>query len=91
MKNQEAYKRVEKRVEQKLGLYVHIGAYLVVNLFLIGFNLSVSPETYWFQWPLVGWGIGLLFHALTVFLLYDSTGIRERMIEKEMEKEGLKS
>ena len=92
MHNQDdAYQRVEKRVEEKLGLYIHIAAYIIINLFLIGLNLSVSPEAYWFQWPLIGWGIGLLFHALTVFLLYGKAGIRERMIEKEMREEGLKS
>jgi hypothetical protein len=90
MKDQEVYQSVEKRIEGKLGLYTHIAVYIIVNLFLIGLNLAVSPETYWFQWPLIGWGIGLLFHALTVFPLYGGSGIRERMIEKEMKKEALK-
>ena len=26
-----------------------------------------TPGTWWFQWPLLGWGIGLAFHFKAVF------------------------
>lgn len=45
----------------------HLRTYLVVNTFLIGLNVLGSPITeprhFWAIWPLLGWGLGLFFHA----------------------------
>ncbi|MEZ4712958.1 MAG: 2TM domain-containing protein [Caldilineaceae bacterium] len=90
MTDQREYERIEKKVEEKLGVYIHLAVYLVINLFLIALNLSLSPDAYWFQWPLIGWGIGLLFHVLGVFVFGEGTAIKKRMLEDEMRKEGLK-
>jgi hypothetical protein len=54
---------------------------------LIIINLSSSSQNLWFQWPLIGWGIGVLFHGLGVFVFSGKPAITERMIEKEMKKE----
>lgn len=91
MKDQEVIQRVEKRVEEKLGFYIHLSAYIVVNLLLIALNLSTSPEAYWFQWPLFGWGIGVILHGLSVFVFGAGSAIRKRLIDAEMKKEGAKS
>jgi hypothetical protein len=48
----------------RLALYLHLAAYLSVNLLLILINLGTTPGYLWFQWPLCGWGIGLLAHAV---------------------------
>jgi hypothetical protein len=34
-------------------------------LFLI--DITTSPDMLWFYWPLFGWGLGLVVHALRVF------------------------
>lgn len=31
------------------------------------FHLVTSPEELCFYWPLLGWGIGIIAHALSVF------------------------
>ena len=85
MKNQEAYKKAEKRVEAKIGFYTHLAVYITINILLIIINLITSTAYLWFKWPLIGWGIGVFFHALGVFVL--SRRLKEEMIEKEMEKE----
>ena len=85
MKNQEAYKKAEKRVEAKIGFYTHLAVYIAINILLIIINLITSAAYLWFKWPLIGWGIGVLFHALGVFVL--SGQFKEEMIEKEMEKD----
>lgn len=90
MTDQELHTRVETRVENKLGFYIHLAVYLVINLSLVALNLSTSPASYWFQWPLIGWGIGLVLHALIVFLFGEGSAIRERMIDQEMKREALK-
>ena len=86
MENQEAYQRAEKKVEAKFGFYSHLAVYMAVNTLLIVINLSTSPYYLWFKWPLIGWGIGLFVHALSVFFI--SARFKEQMVEKEMEKEG---
>ena len=87
MENQEAYQRAKKRVEAKVGFYIHLSVYIAVNILLIIINLSSSTKDLWFQWPLIGWGIGVLFHGLGVFVFSGKPVITERMIEKEMKKE----
>jgi 2TM domain len=56
--------------DAKLGFYIHLGVYLLVNAGLIAINLNRTPDHWWFQWPLLGWGIGVLAHGLAVFLAH---------------------
>jgi hypothetical protein len=86
MEDQEAYQRAKKRVEAKIGFYTHLAVYLGVNILLIIINLTRSRESLWFFWPLLGWGIGLLFHGLGVFVFSGPSSLKERMILKEMKK-----
>lgn len=54
------------RVLQDRPFLVHLAAYVGVNLLLIVIDLTTSPGTYWFQWPLLGWGLGILGHGVAV-------------------------
>ena len=90
MKNQEAHQRAKKKVEAKIGFYIHLSVYIAVNILLIIINLSTSTEYYWFKWPLIGWGIAVFFHAMGVFVFSGKSAIKEQMIEKEMKKEASK-
>ncbi len=47
--------------------WIHLGIFVVVNAGLITLNLVRSPDKYWFQWVLLGWGAGLLLNAYRVF------------------------
>ncbi len=87
METQEAYKRAQKRVADKVGFYIHFAIYLIVSIMLISVNLNSSSEYLWFKWPVMGWGIGILFHAMGVYVFYGKSLITRRMIEKEMERE----
>jgi hypothetical protein len=46
---------------------MHLAIFLVVNAGLITLNLVRTPDRYWFQWVLLGWGAGLLLNAYQVF------------------------
>ena len=36
-------------------------------------------------YPLLGWGLGLVLHGVSVFLLGTGSGLRERMVQRERE------
>ena len=63
------YEAAEKRAEDLQGFYTHLLVYGVVNLGLFVINLLTKGDggTWWFYWPLAGWGIGLAIHALVTF------------------------
>jgi len=90
MNNQEAYQRAKKRVTAKVRFYRHLTIYIAVSILLIIINVSTSTEYLWFIWPLMGWGLAVLLHALRVFAFSGESGVTERMIEKEMEREAAK-
>ncbi len=89
MENHEGYQRAKKRVEVKIGFYIHLAVYAGVNILLIIINLSTSPQYIWFKWPLLGWGIGVFFHGMSIFVFSGKKlkGIKEKMIEKEINRE----
>jgi hypothetical protein len=61
------------------GFYVHLTVYLLVNALLIGINLGTSTQHLWFKWPLLGWGVGLLAHAIAAFALPRRVRTRRRL------------
>jgi hypothetical protein len=78
--------KATRRVDAKIGLWIHLVVYVAVNTLLMVINLFTSVDYLWFWWPLLGWGVGLLFHALLVMFFSRGLSIRQRMIEKEMRK-----
>lgn len=82
------YQKAKERIEAIKDFYIHLTAYVVVNLILFSINMIVSPGSLWFIWPLLGWGIGLSIHALSVFGFgprFD-TDWEERKIRELMEE-----
>lgn len=78
--------KATRAVDAKIGLYIHLAVYVLVNAGLIAINLTTSPDHLWFQWPLAGWGVGILFHVLAVFAFPKGQLLKERMIAREMKK-----
>ncbi|WP_050477902.1 2TM domain-containing protein [Herbaspirillum rhizosphaerae] len=72
-----------RRVERKLGFFAHLGIYLLVNAGLIALNLLQTHKPFWAAGPLLGWGIGLLFHGLKVFMQLPPAW-KQGMIEQEL-------
>lgn len=67
--------------------FIHLAIYLVVNAGLIALNLNNSPDRLWFYWPLAGWGLGIVLHAVAVFVTGRAADHvqdrRERMSDRE--------
>lgn len=67
----------KKRVEFR----DHFAVYVIVNAALIVINLWSSPSFWWFLFPLVFWGIGVLFHWREAY-----SGTEHMRVEREFRK-----
>jgi hypothetical protein len=86
----EEFARAKRVARAKLAFYVHLVVFVVVNALLIGINLTTPHGRLWFKWPLLGWGIGVLGHAVLVFVLPRWAGVQRRMIERELRRSARK-
>jgi len=86
MSEEEIYKEARKRVEEKKGFFIHLTIYIVVNIVLVIIWATTRAGFPWFIFPLAGWGIGVLFHGLGVFVFSRQTEWDRRQIEKEAER-----
>ena len=87
MQNEIIYRRAAVRATMKLAFYRHVMIYIVVNALLAAINLLKDPHHLWFQWGMLGWGIGLLVHALNVYSYCWFGSHREQMIQRELERQ----
>ena len=63
----------QERAKAKVEFRIHLINYIVINTLLAIINLTLTPEYIWFKWPLLGWGIGIIFHALIQRTAIDRT------------------
>ncbi len=85
----DSYLRAQKKVEDIKGFYGNLFSYVVVNAGLAILNLVTSPDHLWFFYPLIGWGVGVAIHAISVFNLMPFFGSdwEERKIREMLEKD----
>ncbi|MBX2800518.1 MAG: 2TM domain-containing protein [Myxococcales bacterium] len=68
-----------------MGFRVHLVVYVLVSALLVVLNLVDAPEDIWFVWPVGGWGIGVLLHALNAYGF--TAGVTDAMIRRKLENE----
>lgn len=61
-----AFIKAKERVEKLKGFYGNLISYCCVIPMLVFINFK-SGGSQWFWFPMFGWGLGLLFHALETF------------------------
>ena len=85
--NQEiqAYEKAAKRVEELKGFYGNLISYCIFIPFLFFVNYMTSPKYWWAFWPMFGWGIGVVAHAIQVFGI--GRDWEEKQIRKYMQRE----
>ncbi|MGD8863640.1 MAG: 2TM domain-containing protein [Myxococcales bacterium] len=76
--------RAKRKVGARLGFYWHAVVYVMANAAMLAINLTKTPDTLWFVWPLAGWGAALLLHA---FATFQGQGMTEDMIQAEVDRE----
>lgn len=83
------YIKARKHVARLKEFYYNALAYCLVIPFLLFINWKTSWQFQWFWFPMFGWGIGLAFHAMSVYFEDGRFGRNweERKIREYMEQE----
>lgn len=82
---EEEIKAAKKRVEELQGFYWNLASYIIIVSFLHFLDLRDGSYE-WAYWPLLGWGIGISFHAIEVFGMFNSSSWKDRQVQKELER-----
>lgn len=80
-----SYERAQKRVKEIKSFYGNLISYCIIIPFLIIINLMTSPDNIWFYLPMLGWGIGVVAHGMSVFAIGKSW--EEKKIREILEKQ----
>jgi 2TM domain len=64
--DEERLARARRQLEALKGFYIHLFVFAMVLAGLFIVNLAAGGP-WWVLWVLLGWGIGILAHAFTVF------------------------
>jgi hypothetical protein len=87
------YLNARKKVDKMKEFYSSLTAYLIVIPLLAFINYKTYWGFKWFYFPMIGWGIGLLFHFLDAFGYnwflgrnWEEKKIQELMNENDKEK-----
>jgi len=74
------------QVRKLKGFYIHLAQYVLVIAVLTVINALTTPNRWWVQWVVMGWGIGVFFHWLQIserFGLFGSKWEKEQ-VEKRL-------
>ena len=66
MTQEERMQRARERVSEIKGFYIHLAIFVVVLVLLFVVDAATSGG-WWVQWVFLGWGIGVLAHAVAIF------------------------
>jgi len=89
-KNETKYIRAKERVEELKKFYGNLTSYIIVITGLAILNYYTNGWRYmWFLWAALGWGLGVVFHAIGTFNLNPFFGKdwEKRKINELMDKD----
>ncbi|WP_051599342.1 2TM domain-containing protein [Metaclostridioides mangenotii] len=72
---------VSKRVESKIGFKIHIGIYFIFSVISVAL-LLINSFKFEYIVPVLGWGLGIVFHAIYLNFNFNS----EKEVQKEIRK-----
>ncbi len=84
MEDEERRVAAVKRLEEKRDFRTHVVTYVVVNGVFVGIWAVTGAGYFWPIWPLLGWGVGLVLHAWTLF---GQRPITEAEVDREMRRQ----
>jgi hypothetical protein len=71
------------RIRAKRAFWVHLTVYILVNALLVFIWAINASDYFWPMWPMLGWGIGVVAHAVGVGI--GTSEIAEERIAREIE------
>ena len=74
------------QVRKLKGFYIHLAQYVLVVALLAVINALTTPNRWWVQWVVMGWGFGVFFHWIQIserFGLFGSKWEKEQ-VEKRL-------
>lgn len=86
-----AMERARKRARELKDFYGHLATYVLVCSLLVVIDLADGSRAdefiglNWAYWPIFGWGIAIVIHAVSVFI--PLSGWEERKAEQLYQKE----
>lgn len=82
------YEKARRVVREKKKFYRGLSSYVVMCLFFVVLNTVTFSGSWWFMWPMMGWGIAILIKYFQLFGLPGSAQLGSAdWEEREMEKE----
>jgi hypothetical protein len=79
---EELRRKAIERLQAKREFQAHLLAYILVNALLVVIWAVTSAGFFWPIFPILGWGIGLAFHAWDVY----GKEPNEEKIRREMDR-----
>jgi hypothetical protein len=70
-----------KRAGARMGLYVHLAVYLLVNLGL--WTIALIHGHHGAAFPTLGWGLGLAIHAAVVLNAVPGADLYQQLVQRE--------
>ncbi|MCR9139562.1 MAG: 2TM domain-containing protein [Alphaproteobacteria bacterium] len=70
------------------GFYSHLIMYLIFAPAMVVASFFYPAENHWYIWPIVGWGMGVAAHGLSVFEVFSLFGAdwERRQVEKRLRR-----
>ena len=78
--------REARQILKRRTFYLHLAVYLAVQVMLIVIWALVGGGFPWFVFPLLGWGVGVVAHGATAFLLAHPDDIVLQREQKRLSK-----
>ena len=69
-----------ERLKKKRDFYAHLLSYVLINTTVVVIWVMTGSGFFWPAFPILGWGIGLVFHAWDVW----QPPISEERIDREL-------
>ena len=69
-------KNKRDQAKAKVEFRIHVFTFIAVITLLAIINLLTSPEYLWFIWPMLGWGIGIVVHAIRVYFSLGESSLK---------------
>ena len=72
-----------ERLKAKRDFRTNVFSYVIINALLVVIWAATGAGYFWPIWVIIGWGIGIIFHAWTVF---GQKPITEDDVQREMKR-----